>query len=66
MNNSVFGKTMDNLRKMVNIKLVKTDGSENEKLRKIIANPNFNRHVKFSDMLRFLMNYLQYKSTKQN
>ena len=51
MNNSVFGKTMENLRKRVDIKLVKTDGSENEKLRKIIAKPNFNRRVKFSDEL---------------
>ena len=51
MNNSLFGKTMENLRKRVEIKLVKTDGSENEKLRKIIAKPNFNRRVKFSDEL---------------
>ena len=51
MNNSVFGKTMENLRKRVDIKLVKTDGSENEKLRKIIAKPNFNRRIKFSDEL---------------
>jgi hypothetical protein len=51
MNNSVFGKTMENIRKRVDIKLVKTDGSENEKLRKIIAKPNFNRRVKFSDEL---------------
>ena len=51
MNNSVFGKTMENLRKRVDIKLVKTDGSENEKLRKIIAKPTFKRRVKFSDEL---------------
>jgi hypothetical protein len=48
MNNLVFCKTMENIRKRVDIKLVKTDGSENEKLRKIIAKPNFNRRVKFS------------------
>ena len=57
MNNSVFGKTMENLRKRVDIKLVRTDGTENEKIRKIIAKPNFNRRVKF---------YLQYMSTKQS
>ena len=51
MNNSVFGKTTENLRKRVDIKLVKTDGSENEKLRKIIAKPIFKRRVKFSDEL---------------
>ena len=51
MNNSVFGKTMENLRKRVDIKLVRTDGAENEKLRKIVAKPNFNRRVKFSDEL---------------
>ena len=51
MNHSVFGKTMENLRKRVDIKLVKTDGNENEKLRKIIAKPNFNRRIKFSDEL---------------
>ena len=39
---------MENLRKRVDIKLVRTDGSENEKLRKIIAKPNLNRRVKFS------------------
>ena len=51
MDNSVFGKTMENLRKRVDIKLVRTDGTENEKIRKIIAKPNFNRRVKFSDEL---------------
>ena len=51
MNNSVFGKTMENIRKRVDIKLVRTDCTEKEKLRKIIAKPNFNRRVKFSDDL---------------
>ena len=51
MNNAVFGKTMENLRKQVDIKLVRTDGTENKKIRKIMAMPNFNRHVKFSDEL---------------
>ena len=51
MNNSVFGKTMENLRKQVDIKLVRTDGTENEKIRKIMAMPNYNRRVKFSDEL---------------
>ena len=51
MNNSVFGKTMENIRKRVDIKIVRTEGSENEKIRKIIAKPNFNRRVKFSDDL---------------
>ena len=51
MYNSLFGKTMENHRKRVEIKLLKTDGSETEKLRKIIAKPNFNRRVKFSDEL---------------
>ena len=49
MNNSVFGKTMENLRKQVDTKLVRTDGTENKKIRKIMAMPNFNRRVKFSD-----------------
>ena len=60
MNNSVFGKIMENLRKQVDIKLVRTDGTENEKIRKIMAMPNFNRRVKFSDELS------QYMSTKLN
>ena len=51
MNNSVFGKTIENLRKRVDIKLARTDGTKNEKIRKLIAKPNFNRRVKFSDEL---------------
>ena len=37
MNNSVFGKTMENIRNRVNVKLVNTK----EKLRKLVAKPNF-------------------------
>ena len=51
MNISVFGKTMENLRKRADIKLVKTDGSQNEKLRKIIAKPTFKWQLKFSNEL---------------
>ena len=39
MNNSVFGKTMENVRKRVNVKIVCSD--EKEKTRKLIANPLF-------------------------
>ena len=37
MNNSVFGKTMENIRKRVNVKLVNTQ----ERLKKLVAKPNF-------------------------
>lgn len=39
MNNSVCGKTMENVRKRVNVKIVCSD--EKEKTRKLIANPLF-------------------------
>ena len=42
---------MENFRKRVDIKLVKTDGNENEKLRKIIAKSTLKRRVKFFDEL---------------
>ena len=48
MNNSVFGKTMENIRNRVNVKLVNTE----EKARKLIAKPNFKGHPKiFSENL---------------
>ena len=39
MNNSVFGKTMENIRNRVNIKLITSE----EKTLKLIAKPSFNR-----------------------
>jgi hypothetical protein len=49
MNNSVFGKTMENLRKRVNVKLVRA--SEGDKLRRLIASPAFARANIFDDDL---------------
>ena len=37
MNNSIFGKTMENIRKRVNIKLV----NDREKAKKLTAKPDF-------------------------
>lgn len=49
MNNSVFGKTMENLRKRVDVKLVR--GNEEDKLRRLIASPAFARASIFDDDL---------------
>jgi lauroyl/myristoyl acyltransferase len=38
MNNSTFAKTMGNLRKRVDVKLVRS--SEEDRIRKLIAKPN--------------------------
>ena len=49
MNNSVFGKTMKNLRKRVDVKLVRSN--EEDKLRRLIASPAFARASIFDDHL---------------
>ena len=49
MNNSVFGKTMENLRKQVDVKLVRSN--EEDKLRRLIASPAFARVNIFDDDL---------------
>ena len=47
MNNSVFGKTMENIRNRVDVKLVNTE----EKLKKLVAKPNFRSQKIFSENL---------------
>ena len=49
MNNSVFGKTMENLRNRVEIKIVRS--YETDKIRRLIASPLFARHVIFGNDL---------------
>ena len=49
INNSVFGKTMENLRNRVDIKIVRSN--ETDKIRKLIASPLYPRHVLFSNDL---------------
>jgi len=47
MNNSVFGKTMENLRNCIDIKIVRSN--ETDKIRKLITRPLYSRHVLFSN-----------------
>ena len=49
MNNSVFGKTMENLRNRIDVKLVRSH--EEDKLRRLIASPAFARANIFDDDL---------------
>lgn len=63
MNNSVCGKTMENVRKRVNVKIVCSD--EKEKIRKLIANPLFAGCALFSNNLAgFRMHEESVKSDK--
>ena len=47
MNNSVFGKTMENVRKHRDIKLVTKD----EKRNKLVSQPNYHTTKRFSENL---------------
>ena len=47
MNNSVFGKTMENIRNRVNIKLVNSE----EKFKKLVAKPNYESRKIFNENL---------------
>jgi len=45
MNNSVFGKTMENLRKRIRVNLVRA--SENDRMRRLVADPAYLSHKIF-------------------
>ena len=47
MNNSVFGKTMENLRNRVDVKIVRD--WENDKIRKLLLSPSFDRFTIFGN-----------------
>ena len=47
MNNFVFGKTMENVRKHRDIKLVTTD----EKRNKLVSEPNYHTAKRFSEIM---------------
>ena len=50
MNNAVFGKTMENVRKHRDIKLVKTDKKRN----KLVSEPNFHTMKLIDDNLAII------------
>ena len=47
MNNSVFGKTMENLRNRVDVKIVRR--WEEDKVRKLVSDPSYSRFALFSN-----------------
>ena len=47
MNNSVFGKTMENLRNRVDVKIVRD--WENDKIRKLFSSPSYDRYTIFGN-----------------
>ena len=49
MNNSVFGKTLENLCNCVDIKIVRSE--EEQKIRKLVASPLYARHNIFANDL---------------
>ena len=61
MNNSVFGKTMENVRKHRDIKLVTTDKRRNQ----LVSEPNYHITKRFSeDLLVIEMKKIKVKMNK--
>ena len=61
MNNSVFGKTMENVRNHRDIKLVTSD----KRRKRLVSEPNYHFHKKFSDHLMAIeMKKIRLKMTK--
>ena len=61
MNNSVFGKTMENVRKFRNIKLITTDKRRTQ----LISKPNYHLTKYFSkNILAFEMKKIKVKMNK--
>ena len=47
MNNAIFGKTMENVRKRINVELVHTE----KRLKKVVAKPTFHKFKIFNEDL---------------
>ena len=61
MNNSVFGKTMENVRNHRDIKLATSDRRRN----RLVSEPNYHSHEKFSEQLIAIeMKKIRVKMTK--
>ena len=61
MNNSVFEKTMENVRNHRDIKLITTD----KRRKRLVSEPNYHSHKKFSDHLMAIeMKKTRVKMTK--
>ena len=61
MNNSVFGKTMENVRNHRDIKLVTSD----KRRKRLVSEPNYHSHKNFSDHLMAIeMKKIRVKMTK--
>ena len=50
MNNAVFGKTMENVRKRINIRFIRSEDEE-QKLSRAIAKPTYERSILYDNDL---------------